>query len=688
MNKLEIKEKANLLLKKIYGPDAGFREGQYEAIESALLGERTLVVQKTGWGKSLVYFMCTRMLREQGKGIAFVISPLLVLMENQTAAATSMGLKCEMLNSKTKERRSIIINEMKKNNIDLVFITPETLQRTDIQEALKEVNIGLFVIDEVHCISDWGHDFRKEYMEIHKILDFLPSNIPVIATTATANNRVIKDLEIQLGSNVYVSRGNLMRDNLYIQVLPLKTAVERYAWILENINKFEGSGIIYCLTTKDCLYLEKFLRMNGINAMSYFSRNEKEEYLNIEAEEKFQKNEIKVIVATIKLGMGYDKGDISFVIHYQQPSNIISYYQQIGRAGRNIELAETFLMVGIEDVDIQNHFINTAFPKESEFINVLNYINSKAGVSLSAIQCAMNYRRNKTEQVVEFLEKEEYIYKEGYHYYRTIKEFKYNKEKYEKITQIRKDEQEEFIEYTKTSECYNKVIVNNLNCYPEHSCGVCRNCLGYDKYSSKVSEDAIKKAIESREKILLPILPRKIIPKTNYNDKITIKKPNEEGICLAKYGEPEYGLLVKKEKYGNNEEFSSKLIDKTVSVLKNIIIKENIEAITYVPSLRSEIVKNFANQVSEKLGIPCMNLIDKTEGRKQKELDGSIYQCENAIKTFHIKKMLIIPKKVILIDDIVDSKWTLTICGYLLTENGVNKVFPFALADSSSKKDE
>lgn len=268
-----IHKQATEIIKELYGKDASFREGQYEAIEATMTQKRTLVVQRTGWGKSLVYFVCTKLMREQRRGVTMVVSPLLVLMQNQIEAAEKMGLKCDVLNSAVKDRRDDILSSLENNDLDLILVTPETLFAEDVQMRLRNIRIGLFVIDEAHCISDWGHDFRLEYGNLRKIVQQLPANVPILATTATANDRVIADLQNQLGDKVYVSRGPLTRDSLYIQVLNKPDKIERYAWILENVPKLEGSGIIYCLTQRDCDYLAEFLKKNKIAAAAYYSRD-------------------------------------------------------------------------------------------------------------------------------------------------------------------------------------------------------------------------------------------------------------------------------------------------------------------------------------------------------------------------------------------------------------------------------
>lgn len=684
MNKEYILRKSKELLCEIYGEGAEFREGQYEAIEATILNKKTLVVQKTGWGKSLVYFICTKILRENNYGVAFVISPLLTLMENQLDAAVNMGLKCNMLNSKTSEFHDEIISQIKSNLIDLVFITPETLFNSKVQKSLKDINIGLFVIDEAHCISDWGHDFRLQYTNIYKVLSIMPKNIPILATTATANNRVIGDLKKQLGEDLYVSTGSLMRYSLYIQLLNLNTTEERYGWILDNINKLNGSGIIYCLTQRTCDYLTKFLVENGISAKSYYSRSDSEEYINEIAEKEFLNNEIKVIVATIKLGMGYDKGDVGFVVHFQMPSNLISYYQQIGRAGRNIKNADTILMIGNEDENIQNYFIDTAFPSEGEFKKILSYIfeSGENGVRISDILSQNNIRKSRIEKILTFLINDGYITKENSKYYPTIKEYIYDYEKYDAITKLRKEEQKKMKELVTLKSCYNRFIVNNLDDNTELNCNNCRNCLGYEKFPSVVSNENLEKAQEYLDKLLIPILPRKMWVKTKYTGNNKISFVNEEGIALCKYNDPGFGTLVKKDKY-EKQIFCDELEGKSVSVLKDFIKEKEITGITFVPSLRSDIVKDFAKRLSDRLNLTFIDALEKNPADKQKCMENTSYQCENAIKSFKIKHNTNLCGNILLVDDVVDSKWTITVCGSFLMKNGANKVYPFALSDSS-----
>ena len=680
----DIYAKSTEILKSIYGSNASFRDGQYEAIEATMTNNRTLVVQRTGWGKSLVYFVCTKLMREQKRGVTMVVSPLLALMENQIDAAQKIGLRCNVLNSTVKDMRDEILTSLEKDELDLILVTPESLFSDDVQRRLKNIRIGLFVIDEAHCISDWGHDFRLEYGKLKTIIQQLPNNVPILATTATANDRVVADLRSQLGNNVFVSRGPLTRESLYIQVLNKPDKIERYAWILENIPKLKGSGIIYCLTQRDCDYLADFLKKNGISAAAYYSRSgEDGNNINHEIEENFRNNKLKVIVATIKLGMGYDKGDIAFVIHYQMPQNIVSYYQQIGRAGRNLDRAYIFLLYGKEDEEILNYFIDTAFPTGS----IVQYIGSKDGVKESEIISQLNIRSASIKKALSFLQNDGFIRKEKSYYYLTPKKFVYNKEHYEMITAIRKHEVEQMKCLAGTQECYSRYIVSCLDDKTAHNCGHCANCLGKEFLPSAVSQKFIHIAEEFVNKLIIPIEPRKMWVNSSVTTASKIVHINQQGFCLSKYGDAGYGELVKQGKYSKEMRFCDQLVGKTVEILRPFIQEHEITHICCVPSLRSELVKDFAIRVAEALKLEFADILKKTPAQQQKEMENSAHQCANAYQSFFVKENVTVPRNILLIDDIVDSKWTFTVCGYRLMEAGAENIYPFALADSSKRED-
>ena len=649
---------------------------------------RTLVVQRTGWGKSLVYFICTKLMREQKRGVTMVVSPLLVLMENQIEAAETMGLRCNVLNSTTKDRRTEILQALERDELDLILVTPETLFSDEVQEKLKNIRIGLFVIDEAHCISDWGHDFRLEYGRLKTIIQQIPGTVPILATTATANDRVVADLQAQLGDRVFVSRGPLTRDSLYLQILNKPGKIERYAWILETLPKLPGSGIIYCLTQRDCDYLADFLKQNGIAAEAYYSRSTKEgEELNREVEERFRKNQLKVIVATIKLGMGYNKGDIAFVIHYQMPQNVVSYYQQIGRAGRNIDKAYIFLMYGKEDEDILNYFINTAFPTESETACLVNLIGDHDGIKIGQIRSAMNIRNGRIDKALAFLLNDGFVRKEKSAYYLTPKRFVYDRNHYDAVTSIRRQEMEQMKQLVKTKECYSRYIVSCLDDKTAANCGHCTNCTGKELYPSEVSAQATHVAEAYINKLIIPIEPRKQWVYSAVTQQKRIAHINQPGFCISKYGDAGYGELVKQGKYSKEKRFCDELVGKSAQMLRPFVKEHGITHICPVPSLRSDLVHDFAVRLSESLKLEFVELLNKSSARQQKEMENSAYQCANAYQSFAVKEDICIPLNILLVDDMVDSRWTFTVCGYRLMEAGAEKIYPFALADSGNRED-
>ena len=684
----DIYKKSTEIIKQLYGPKASFRAGQYEAIEATMTRNRTLVVQRTGWGKSLVYFVCTKLMREQRRGVTVVVSPLLVLMENQIEAAEKLGLQCDALNSTTRDRREEILSALERDELDLVFVTPETLFSDDVQARLRNIRIGLFVVDEAHCISDWGHDFRLEYGRLKSIIQTLPPNVPVLATTATANDRVVADLREQLGNNVYVSRGPLTRESLHIQVLNKPGKIERYAWILENLPKLPGSGIIYCLTQRDCDYLADFLKSNGISAAAYYSRGSAEgEQLNREIEEQFRTNRLKVIVATVKLGMGYDKGDIAFVIHYQMPQNIVSYYQQIGRAGRNIDKAYIFLMYGKEDEDILNYFINTAFPTEAETKQIVDFIGCHDGVRLGQLSAALNMRTARMNKALAFLMNDGFIRKEGSCYYITPKRFVYDRAHYASVTDVRRKEMEQMKQLARTKGCLSHYIVSCLDDHTAQPCGHCANCIGRDLYPAKASWPYVFIAEEYVNRQVIAIEPRKMWVTSSVTTGKKIERMLQPGFCISKYGDAGYGELVKQGKYSKEKRFCDELVGKSAQMLRPFVREHGITHVCPVPSLRSGIVADFACRLAASLKLEYTELLVKTEAVPQKRMENSAHQCENAYRSFHVAGSLDVPKNILLVDDVVDSRWTLTVCGVRLMEAGAENIYPFALADSSNRED-
>lgn len=676
------------ILRESYGENAKFREGQKEAIEAVVNGKRTLVVQKTGWGKSLVYFLSAKLLKEKKRdGITLIISPLLALMNNQIDSAQRLGLNIKTINSDNKDEWENIISDIcDDNTVDALIISPERLANEDfVKDCLDKIKnrVNLFVVDEAHCISDWGHDFRPDYRRIVKILQLLPSNVPVLATTATANDRVVNDIVAQLGENLVISRGELIRESLAIQVIKLQKKEDRLAWLAENIEKMPGSGVVYCLTKADCDLVTDWLNENNIKSEKYYADISKEDKAIIL--EKFQKNEIKVLVATVAFGMGYDKPDIGFVIHFQRPANIVSYYQQIGRAGRGIELAYAILLCGEEDEHINQYFINSAFPTEKDMNIVVDFITDNPGKSISEIKGALNIRANRVEKTLKYLTVGDDIYTEDVNrkkcYYKSAKKWKPDLERSEGITAIRYKEMQDMDEFTKQKGCYMKYIAEKLDDVNAKVCGKCSNCRGL-LFDERVDTETVQRAQQFIKSKFGVIEPRKQFP-----DKTKIKSEFQfkDGIVLSNYADAGYGLAVQKGKYVDGY-FADELVDASAKILSEFIKNNNIEWITPVTSKRHpKLVPDFAKRLADRLCIGYFEGIKKLDAEEQKKFENSDGQYKNANDSFEIIQVK--KENILLVDDMVDSRWTFTVCAMKMREMGSGDIYPFALANTAGRGD-
>lgn len=685
----KLKDDATKYLKNLYGENAKFRDGQLEAVLSVLNNNRTLVVQKTGWGKSLVYFLSTRILRDMNKGPTIIISPLLSLINNQIESAQGLNLKAVTINSTNQEFWDNIEIEIIQNKYDIILISPERLGNEEfIKSVLNNIkdSIGMLVVDEAHCISDWGHDFRPDYKRINKIISLLPPNIPFLATTATANDRVVEDIKEQLGDNLKIIRGPLIRESIIIQAIKLDSQSERLAWIYENINKIQGTGIIYCLTQRDCDLVSNWLNNKGIIVESYHAGFDSEERLNKES--KLINNEIKALVATVALGMGFDKPDISFVIHFQKPGNVVAYYQQIGRAGRSIDKSYAVLLYGEDDDDITEYFINNAFPTYKEMNEVIRILDeSYVGLTLNNILSSINMKHGRLEKCLKFLQIDGAIYKEGSKYHKSINPWIPDFEHSKKITEIRKNELIAMNEYTKTDLCYMKYISDELDDKFAKECGKCSNCISKEIFPSKVEFMNIVDAENFIKGEYLIIEPRKRWPsgiKVNGKSKIETSINMEPGYMLCSYGDSGWGKLVRRGKY-YDEYFSDELVNASYELLKDKIKDWDIQWITSIPSLRRPtLVKSFAQRLANKLGLFYEEVMYKQNNNpEQKNMENSFSQYKNVEKGLGINNCY--QGNVLLIDDMVDSRWTLTYATYLLRYNGAGNVYPFALAKTTSK---
>ena len=672
-------------LKTMFGEDAAFRDGQCEAIRLAVSSKRALIVQQTGWGKSVVYFIATKILRSRGKGPTILISPLLSLVRNQIQSAQRLGITAQSINSQNVDEWDEVREKLQEDTCDVLLISPEQLANRDrLNEWMACIGqgIGLFVVDEAHCISDWGHDFRPDYRRIVSIIHALPPNVPVLATTATANQRVVDDIVTQLG-NIEVFRGPLVRESLRIQVISLSDQSERLAWLLENIPHMPGVGIVYCLTVSDCGKVSRWLQMHGIDARQYTGQMDAQGRKALEA--AFMNNEIKCLVATVALGMGYDKADIGFVVHYQRPGNVVSYYQQIGRAGRRLDSAYVVLLNGAEDDDIQEHFINTAFPTETEMKQVVQALEkSENGLRRNQILGQVNIRASRLEKCLKYLEVESVVSKEGECYYRTPSEWSADQAKSELITRRRYEELEEMKRFVALDTCYMRFLAEKLGDDRAKDCARCSNCAGEKFFPTRPDQANVLAAIAFLKGEYIPIEKRKLWPagiaaptQKKIPDGLTV----EDGRALCAYGDAGWGKYIYEDKY-THAFFREELVDASVKLIREWLggRVDQMQA-AYIPSItKPELMRSFAHRVASKLGIPCLDIIKKTAAtRPQKEFENSAFQCQNVMKGFSVGEDC--PNcDMLLIDDLVESKWTLTVCGSMLRERGAGRVYPFAIA--------
>ncbi len=692
------REDALRLLRAAVGdPNAGFREGQLEAIAALVRDrKRLLVVQRTGWGKSAVYFLSTRLLRDRGAGPTLIISPLLSLMRNQLIAAERMGVKAATINSSNRSEWEPIKEQVLSGNVDALLISPERLaNETFVDEVLLPISarIGLLVVDEAHCISDWGHDFRPDYRRIVSILKRLPANLPMLGTTATANQRVIDDLKVQLG-DLEIQRGTLVRSSLMLDAVRLPDQSARLAWLAYYLPKLPGSGIIYTLTTRDAERVARWLQQEGIAARAYHASitsgnaDDTNTYRE-QLENDLLDGRLKALVSTSALGMGFDKPDLGFVIHFQAPGSIIAYYQQVGRAGRAIEKAYGILLHGQEDEEIHAHFHQNAFPEEGNVKRILSLLERNNGLTLRQLEQAMNLRTGQLEQALKFLSMEDPapVVKQGQLWSRTPVAYQLDRAHIERLTRQREEEWKQVQAYVDHTGCRMEFLQIALDDTVHEACGHCANCLG-KHFKDRMSNDAIAKAalfLRCAEfELHCPVqIPQGALMGMDVKGNMPKELRPEVGRVLSRWGDAGWGGQVADQKR------AGRFTDDLANALAEMIAQRwkpdpFPEWITCVPSLKHpELVPDLARRVAAKLVLPFQQVITKRKDNEaQKFMQNRFHQCTNLDGAFGIAQPL--PTgAVLLLDDVVDSGWTLSIISAQLRQAGSNLVYPVVLASTS-----
>lgn len=699
------KQHAEQLLKTALGDgSASFRQGQWEAID-ALVNQRQklLVVQRTGWGKSSVYFISTRILRDRGAVVTIIISPLLALMRNQIDSARRLGIRAETINSTNQHEEEAVKRALFAGQVDCLLISPERLANDNfVRTVLMPIadHIGLLVVDEAHCISDWGHDFRPDYRRIVGILRQLPPGVPVLGTTATANDRVIDDIRTQLGG-IRIQRGPLGRESLALQAMTLPDQASRLSWLAQVIPDLSGTGIVYTLTTRDAEQVADWLQRNGIEASAYHSDVSPPEWLQAQGltdknryrehlEGQLLRNELKVLVATGALGMGYDKPDLSFVIHYQAPGSIVAYYQQVGRAGRAIDSALGVLIAGHEDDDIHDYFRRSAFPSDHEVGTILDTLAHFDGLSTRGIEQHANLRGSQIDKTLKILSVESPapVIKDGSVWRRTPVAYQPNYQRIQHLTEIRQREWQQVSDYINTTGCLMNFLRHALDDPQSEPCGRCANCLGHPLVPTQVDPQLTHQAATYQRHAEMPIKPRKQVAANafqqyGFRGNFPPSLQAQEGRVLSRWNDGGWGRQVKQGKHQGR--FSDELVEAMAEMIEQRWQPQPRPGwVCAVPSLNHpHLVPEFAWRLANRLGLRYVEAVRKIRHNEpQKAQQNRFHQCRNLDGVFEVANGL--PREaVLLVDDIVDSGWTMTVIAALLQRAGTGPVYPVALASSS-----
>ncbi|TFB54774.1 RecQ family ATP-dependent DNA helicase [Cryobacterium tagatosivorans] len=701
-------------------PDADFHEGQYEAIETLVdQRRRALVVQRTGWGKSAVYFVATLLLRRQGAGPTILVSPLLALMRDQVAAAARAGVRAVSINSSNAHEWADVLRKLQADEVDVLLVSPERLNNPSFRdEQLPALirRVGLLVVDEAHCISDWGHDFRPDYRRLRDLIAEMPDGVPVLATTATANSRVVTDVAAQLdhrvgagasagisttgvptGANteVVTIRGPLARASLRLGVLRLPDSKARLAWLLSHLAELPGSGIIYTLTVAGAEDTARLLREAGHAVRAYTGQTDTGE--REESEGMLKNNEVKALVATSALGMGFDKPDLGFVLHLGAPSSPVAYYQQVGRAGRATENADVLLLPGLEDEAIWQYFATASMPSQRKAEAVLGALRDAAGAPLStpALEARVDLRRTPLELLLKVLDVDGAVRRVKGGWVATGQPWVYDSERYERIAAERVAEQRSMIEYERTTGCRMEFLQRALDDDTAVPCGRCDTCAA-PWYPADVDEGAAATAAQSLDRVGVAIEPRAQWPTgvaslgIDVRGNIPVGQRLSTGRALARLTDLGWGGPLRDvfAPQATDAPASAAMLAACVRVLADWDWDERPTAIVSMPSRRHPLlIDSVARALSGAGRLPWLGSLDHANGGPTGTPGGnSAYRLANVWERFAVGPELteglepLAGRPVLLIDDSADSRWTLTVAGRLLRQQGVSAVLPFTLA--------
>ena len=678
--------------------DAVLREDQWSAIEALAVDQRrALVVQRTGWGKSAVYFVATLLLREAGRGPTVIVSPLLALMRNQIAAAERAGIRAVTINSTNAEDWGPVHDAIRAGEVDVLLVSPERLNNPGFRDEVLPrlaATCGLLVVDEAHCISDWGHDFRPDYRRIRTLLDELPDGIPVLATTATANERVTGDVAEQLGGlerqDVLVLRGSLDRESLRLGVVRLRTPQQRLGWLADHLAEQPGSGIVYCLTVAATQEVADYLRSRGHDVAAYSGQTEATERQGLEAD--LAAGRVKALIATSALGMGFD-ATLGFVVNLGAPSSPVAYYQQVGRAGRGTDEATVVLLPAIEDRDIWAYFASLAFPREELVRQTIDALETEGRpMSTAALETRVELNRTRLETMLKVLDVDGAVRRVRGGWEATGREWVYERDRFERVREAREAEQRAMLAYLETDECRMRYLREQLDDPEAADCGRCDNCGGLS-LDTGVSEAALAEADARLARPGVPIAPRKMwptgLPAIGVQLKGKIAEPAGEGRAVARLTDLGYGQALRELFRPGTEDGAVPvpLVKAVVEVLGDW--RPRVDAIVVCESAtRGALTADLAAGLSRYLRVPVAArwaVVDEgvEPGR------GAVNSAQRVAAVGRRCDLVVDDSdalrgaSVLLVDDLVVTGWTLTLAARAIRAAGASGVVPLTLAVQS-----
>ncbi|MFI6758748.1 DEAD/DEAH box helicase [Micromonospora sp. NPDC050417] len=719
-DRMAVRERAEAVLRRLAGERARLREDQWRAIEALVVDHRrVLCVQRTGWGKSAVYFVATALLRAGstgeggpgeggGAGPTVIVSPLLALMRNQVEAAARAGIQARTINSANLDEWDEIAAEIQAGTVDVLLISPERLNNPDFRDSVLPrlaATTGLLVVDEAHCVSDWGHDFRPDYRRLRTFLAGLPERTPVLATTATANQRVTDDVAEQLNTgnaqgdvgDALVLRGPLDRASLRLAVLDLPSAAHRLGWLADHLDQLPGSGIIYTLTVAAAGETAEFLRSRGYAVAAYTGQSDDAE--RRAAEQDLLDNKIKALVATSALGMGFDKPDLGFVAHLGAPSSPIAYYQQVGRAGRAVEHAEVLLLPGVEDQAIWRYFASLAFPPEEQVRSVLRALLPDRPLSTPALEPIVDLRRTRLELMLKVLDVDGAVRRVRGGWLATGEPWHYDEARLRRVAQARTAEQEAMREYAATGDCRMEFLRRCLDDPEAVPCGRCDNCAG-TQYDTAVSAPALAAAQAWLGRTGVDLAPKKLWPTgleavgVPLRGKISPSEQALPGRALGRLSDLGWGgrlrALVAPE--AGDAAIPDDVAEAMVELLRDWSRGADpwparpVAVVAIGSRTRPRLVRSLAERIATVGRLP---LLGEVTAHAAAPGGGPRGNSAQRVRTLHDAFVVPAPLAdalaglagpVLLVDDVVDSGWTMTMVSRLLRHAGAPAVLPLALA--------